>query len=191
MLLTCFEEVRVAPSSQRDDKAQPGVSASEPLVHSRKCSPSCRDGRVVAAPKGFGVILIGVIRSVSVVARSVFGPFRAPRILSGFPGVRLRSPLAKVCRPIRDKMRASLVKPGCPQVLRHFLLARPIHRPIYPPLPRHSGADCSAQTIQRNCQRERISDWMKQNAQPGSAIADRSNHTDAVNERDLRYRSET
>jgi hypothetical protein len=120
MLLTCFEEVRVAPSSQRDDKAQPGVSASEPQVHSRKCSPSCRDGRVVAAPKGFGVILIGVIRSVSVVARSVFGPFRAPRILSGFPGVRLRSPLAKVCRPIRDKMRASLVKPGCPQVLRHF-----------------------------------------------------------------------
>ena len=42
------------------------------------------------------------------------------RILSGFPGVRLRSPLAKVCRPIRDKMRASLVKLGCPQVLRHF-----------------------------------------------------------------------
>jgi hypothetical protein len=50
---------------------------------------------------------MGVIRSVSVVARAVLGPFRAPRILSGFQGFAALT-LANICRPIRDKMRTLL-----------------------------------------------------------------------------------
>ena len=91
-----------AVSSQRDDKSLARGDASEPLVLSCTCSPSCRDGRVVPAPKAFGLFLWRYSKRFSRGARCL-RLFQGRAHTVRFPGVRCAHPWLTSVVPFRTK----------------------------------------------------------------------------------------